>query len=84
MENYKEKDIKYVRNEAKTLYDSMFSDDEVVEAKKHVYAMIYNNMEMIFGCQIGGFSELEITKTEIKSIIKEVVDTDARQLNYLK
>lgn len=81
---YKEKDIKYVRNEAKTLYDSMFMDNEVVETRKHVYAMIYNNMEMIFGCQIGGFEELELTKGEIKEIIKNVVDTDERQLVYRK
>ncbi|MGL4760176.1 MAG: hypothetical protein ACRCWG_01845 [Sarcina sp.] len=82
--DYKKKDMEYVRSEAKTLYDSMFMDNEVVETRRHVYAMIYNNMEMIFGCQIGGFEELEVTKSEIKEIIKDVVDTDKRQLTYRK
>ncbi|MGL5067696.1 MAG: hypothetical protein ACRC6T_07690 [Sarcina sp.] len=82
--DYKKKDMEYVRSEAKTLYDSMFMDNEVVETRKHVYAMIYNNMEMIFGCQIGGFEELEVTKSEIKEIIKDVVDNDERQLEYRK
>ena len=86
MENYKDKDkdIEYVKKEAKTLYDSMFMDDEVIEARKHVYAMIYNNMSMIFGCQMGGFDKLELSKSEIKEIIKNVVDNDERQLNYKK
>ena len=80
MENYKDKDIEYVKKEAKTLYDSMFMDDEVIAARKH----IYNNMSMIFGCQMGGFDKLELSKSEIKEIIKNVVDNDERQLNYKK
>ena len=84
MDNYKNEDINYVRKEAETLYDSMFLDDEVLNSRKQVYAMIYNNMEMIFGCQKSDFDSLYITRDEIKEIIKEVVDTNKRQLTYKK
>lgn len=84
MEDYKKEDIEYVRREAETLYESMFSDNEVLDSKKQVYAMIFNNIKMIFGCQIGGIENLELTKEEIKEIIKDVVNNNKRQLNYKK
>lgn len=84
MKDYREEDIEYVRKEAETLYESMFSDTEVLDSKKQVYAMIFNNIKMIFGCQIGGIENLEISKDEIKKIIKDVVDNNKRKLNYKK
>lgn len=84
MDKYKRIDTEYVKKEAKILYDSMFMDDEVLDARKQVYAMIFNNMGMIFDCQMGGFEELSLTKSEIKEIIKDVVDNDERQLTYRK
>ncbi|MGL4876181.1 MAG: hypothetical protein ACRC30_16190 [Clostridium sp.] len=84
MKDYRTEDIEYIRNEAMTLYDSMFSDDEVLDSKKQVYAMIFNNIEMIVGCQINGIENLEIDKKEIKDIIKDVVNNNERQLKYKK
>lgn len=84
MKDYRQEDIDYVRKEAETLYDSMFSDEEVLDSKKQVYAMIFNNIKMIFGCQIGGIENLELTKEEIKEIIKDVVNNSKRQLKYKK
>ena len=84
MKDYRQEDIDYVRKEAETLYNSMFSDEEVLDSKKQVYAMIFNNIKMIFGCQIGGIENLELTKEEIKEIIKDVVNSSKRQLKYKK
>lgn len=84
MKDYRQEDIDYVRKEAETLYNSMFSDEEVLDSKKQVYAMIFNNIKMIFGCQIGGIENLELTKEEIKEIIKDVVNNNKRQLKYRK
>lgn len=84
MDSYKLKDVEYVKKEAEILYDSMFKEDEVFEKKKYVYAMIFNSICGIFECQIGGIQNLELSKDEIKEIIKDFVDNNPKQFQYKK
>ncbi|MGG5461418.1 hypothetical protein [Clostridium sp. B9] len=74
-------DEEYLKKEVKTLCDYLISDDEVFSKKKYAYARVYNSIESIFECQVGGLKNLSLSKEEVKSIIKEFVDNSDINFN---
>lgn len=67
-------DRDYVIKEAKTLYKYILEGGEEFKSKKHLYARIYNNLESNSICDCGGLETFELSKEEIKIIIKDVVE----------
>lgn len=67
-------DRDYIIREATSLYKYILEGKEEFKSKKHLYARIYNNLESNSVCDCGGIDTLDLTKEEIKKIIKDVVD----------
>lgn len=67
-------DKDYIRKEAEILYKYIIDDNEKFDNKKQIYARIYNSIKGSVTCQIGGMEQLEIDTSEVKGIIKDIVD----------
>ncbi|WP_315076540.1 hypothetical protein [uncultured Clostridium sp.] len=67
-------DKEYIKKEAQILYNYILNDGEIFDNKKQIYARIFNNIKDTVKCQIGGLEYLDISISEIKDIIKEVVN----------
>ncbi|MBN1077471.1 hypothetical protein [Clostridium botulinum] len=67
-------DREYIKKEAEILYNFILNDEEMFDNKKQIYARIFNNIKDIVKCQIGGLEYLDISISEIKDIIKDVVN----------
>lgn len=67
-------DRDYVIKEARTLYKYILEGKERFESKKHLYARIYNNLESNSVCDCGGLDNFDLSKEEIKEIIKNEVE----------
>lgn len=78
------KDRDYIRQEAETLYNYILDDEEKFDNMKHVYARIFNSIEGIVECQVGGIDNLEISVKDIKDIIKDVVESSPRKTEIIK
>lgn len=78
------KDREYIRQEAETLYNYILDDEEKFDNMKHVYARIFNSIEGIVECQVGGIDNLEISVKDIKDIIKDVVENSPRKTEIIK
>ena len=78
------KDREYIRQEAETLYNYILDDEEKFDNMKHVYARIFNSIEGIAECQVGGIDNLEISVEDIKDIIKDVVESSPRKTEIIK
>ncbi|MDV4150555.1 hypothetical protein R0131_06875 [Clostridium sp. AL.422] len=68
------KDREYIEKEAKMLYKYILEDNERFDNKKQLYARIFNNIKNTAECDIGGIETLDLSASEIKSIIKYIVD----------
>ncbi|NFG23137.1 hypothetical protein FDF11_16320 [Clostridium botulinum] len=64
----------YIKKEAEILYNFILNDEEMFDNKKQIYARILNNIKDTVKCQIGGLEYLDISISEIKDIIKDVVN----------
>ena len=69
------KDREYIEKEAKMLYKYIIEGNEKFDNKKQLYARIFNNIKSTSECDIGGLETLDLSLSEIKDIIKEVVQT---------
>ncbi|MBS5936772.1 hypothetical protein [Clostridium sp.] len=68
--NYRE----YIEKEARTLYKYIVEDNEKFDNNKQLYARILNNIRSTAQCDIGGIETLDLSLSEIKEIIKAVVE----------
>lgn len=71
-------DRNYIQKEAEILYKYIIDDKETFDNKKQIYARIYNSIKSTVTCQIGGIENLEISNSEIKAIIKNIVDNNEK------
>ena len=67
-------DRDYVINEVRILYRYILEGKEEFKSKKHLYARIYNNLESNSVCDCGGLDNFDLSKEEIKEIIKNEVE----------
>ena len=67
-------DREYLEKEIRTQYKYILEDKVIFDSKKQLYARIYNSIESICYCELGGIENLELDKKEIKGLIKEIVD----------
>ncbi len=67
-------DRDYIEKETRILYKYILEDNEKFDNKKQLYARIYNNIKYTAKCDIGGLETLDLSKNEIKDIIKEVIE----------
>lgn len=67
-------DGEYIENEARILYKYIVEDNEKFDNKKQLYARILNNIRSTAECDIGGIETLDLSLSEIKEIIKDVVE----------
>ena len=66
-------DREYIENEARMLYKYIVEGKEKFDNNKQLYARIFNNIRSTAECDIGGIETLDLSLSEIKEIIKEVV-----------
>jgi hypothetical protein len=64
----------YLEKEIRIQYKYILEDKLSFDNKKQLYARIYNSIENICYCEVGGIENLELDKKEIKVLIKEMVD----------
>lgn len=69
------KDREYIEKEIKLIYEYIVQDNEKFDNKKQLYARILNNLKSTSECDIGGIETLDLSLTEIKDIIKKVVES---------
>ena len=67
-------DREYIEKEARILYKYILEDNEKFQNKKQLYARIFNNIRSTAECDIGGIETLDLSTSEIKEIIKSVVE----------
>ena len=67
-------DREYIEKEARTLYKYIVEDNEKFDNNKQLYARILNNIRSTAQCDIGGIETLDLSLSEIKEIIKAVVE----------
>ncbi|MCI6693922.1 MULTISPECIES: hypothetical protein [unclassified Clostridium] len=67
-------DRDYIEKETRILYKYILEDNEQFDNKKQLYARIYNNIKYTAKCDIGGFETLDLSVSEIKDIIKNVIE----------
>ncbi|MDU5107642.1 hypothetical protein [Clostridium sp.] len=67
-------DRDYIEKETRILYKYILEDKEKFDNKKQLYARIYNNIKYTAKCDIGGLETLGLSTSEIKNIIKEVIE----------
>lgn len=67
-------DREYIEKEARTLYKYIVEDNEKFDNNKQLYARILNNIRSIAQCDIGGIETLDLSLSEIKEIIKAVIE----------
>lgn len=68
------KDREYIEKETKLLYGYILQDNEKFDNKKQLYARILNSIKTTAQCDIGGIETLNLSLSEIKEIIKSVVE----------
>ncbi|WP_300381584.1 hypothetical protein [Clostridium sp.] len=68
-------DREYLENEIRTQYKYILEDKVTFDNKKQLYARIYNSVESICHCEVGGIENLALDKREIKDLIKEVIES---------
>ncbi|MBD7914350.1 hypothetical protein H9660_04260 [Clostridium sp. Sa3CUN1] len=68
-------DREYIEKEAKMIYRYIIQDNEKFDSKKQLYARILNSIKNTAQCDIGGIENLDLSLNEIKSIIKEIVES---------
>ncbi|MCR1950371.1 MULTISPECIES: hypothetical protein [unclassified Clostridium] len=67
-------DRDYIEKETKLIYGYILQDNEQFDNKKQLYARIFNNIKTTARCDIGGLETLDLSLSEIKEIIKDVVE----------
>ncbi|TGY43621.1 hypothetical protein E5347_02065 [Clostridium sartagoforme] len=67
-------DREYIEKEARTLYKYIVEDNEKFDNNKQLYARILNNIRSTAQCDIGGIETLDLSLSEIKEIIKAVIE----------
>ena len=67
-------DRDYIEKETKLVYGYILQDNERFDNKKQLYARIFNSRETTARCDIGGLETLDLSLSEIKEIIKNVVE----------
>ncbi|MBE6054913.1 MAG: hypothetical protein E7212_13620 [Clostridium sartagoforme] len=67
-------DREYIENEARMLYKYIVEGKEKFDNRKQLYARVFNNIKSTAVCDIGGLETLDLSTSEIKEIIKEVVN----------
>lgn len=67
-------DREYIEKEARTLYKYIVEDNEKFDNNKQLYARILNNIRSTAQCDIGGIETLDLSLSEIKEIIKDVIE----------
>lgn len=77
-------DRDYIIKEVDILYKYIIDDNEKFDNKKQIYARIYNSINGSITCQIGGMGQLEIDTSEVKAIIKDIVDKSVKLPLYIK
>ncbi|WP_066891888.1 hypothetical protein [Clostridium nigeriense] len=65
----------YIEKEAKLIYKYIVEDNEKFDNKKQLYARILNSIKSTAECDIGGIETLDLSLTEIRDIIKNVVES---------
>ena len=68
-------DREYIEKEAKMIYRYIIQDNEKFDSKKQLYARILNSIKNTAQCDIGGIENLDLSLNEIKSKIKEIVES---------
>ncbi|MGG7058796.1 hypothetical protein ACQPUY_02530 [Clostridium nigeriense] len=68
------KDREYIEKEARILYKYIVEDNEKFVNKRQLYARILNNIKNTAECDIGGIETLDLSLSEIKEVIKNVVE----------
>lgn len=69
------KDREYIEKEIKLIYEYIVQDNEKFDNKKQLYARILNSLKSTSECDIGGIETLDLSLTEIKDVIKKVVES---------
>lgn len=77
-------DRDYIIKEVDILYKYIIDDNEKFDNKKQIYARIYNSINGSITCQIGGMGQLEIDTSEVKAIIKDIIDKSVKLPLYIK
>ncbi|VYT99464.1 hypothetical protein [Clostridium tertium] len=67
-------DREYIEREARILYKYIVEDNEKFDNNKQLYARILNNIRSTAECDIGGIETLDLSLSEIKEIIKDIVE----------
>lgn len=67
-------DKDYIEKEARLIYGYIIQDNEKFDNKKQLYARILNSIKTTSQCDIGGIETLNLSLSEIKEIIKNVVE----------